>query len=755
MLSFATFKKRSIAPLLALLFTQVFAAPALANVLYPADKLMADQARFDATSHKLAIDDLLLPSPLLLTFSRHSALDEIHVGYERRGKSLASSFARLADGTRFIWIDACSILTAFLDAETNSAGEICAIYGLRGHVVSQFDLTASGGTFRFQELFEGAKPAGDPEQDQKVYFQQVLQGDIPVVATTAQDTIPTDFPGLTITSAGFGRGESRVRTLTHASLETGIDLTLDAGLNLVGIHGDGTAHLIDNLFNCDPDFDVSQHQPWNEMLKETSVPYAFYGVIAHDTGFCGAGVEDLKAIYDNLPLPSIQNIDFRKPYIGLFKDDQSLGEFSNSVSNRTQIYVSGTIDIAGDLSAATETPAISTIKATARAPIAPGIPVVTAPTVTTAPVQAREFHALSDIAPQDLAAGCSFASSKGSAERAPLSRDWSFGQALAPLFKASSGFWNIEAEGAWFGAPRGDLRFDLKTESTGPLALRVQGATYQGRAHKIWSAYDADGTYIGQTVQGEFVVDLPLLHGTTSNAGQLPILIRTDDYSCPKADGFGEDTRALSIYIKGMQIVDASSDQPVVLPVAPQVERQETQPAAPSVSHQIPANTSPEATCDAYENAPPIAPRISPLWIGENLRLSEALDDGLLALGDGWWPQTRGGYRLGSVNAAMHLRLPDIQEPLSLILTTRDATTFGLNGLRWNTTTIAPILINDRTAVQFDVSSLPRGQMLTLELLTDQMHMTCATTRDGLQFQSGPMISSVWLRQASADVSTE
>ena len=86
MLSFATFKKRSIAPLLALLFTQVFAAPALANVLYPADKLMADQARFDATSHKLAIDDLLLPSPLLLTFSRHSALDEIHVGYERRGE---------------------------------------------------------------------------------------------------------------------------------------------------------------------------------------------------------------------------------------------------------------------------------------------------------------------------------------------------------------------------------------------------------------------------------------------------------------------------------------------------------------------------------------------------------------------------------------------------------------------------------------------------------------------------------------------
>jgi hypothetical protein len=462
--------------------------------------------------------------------------------------------------------------------------------------------------------------------------------------------------------------------------------------------------------------------------------------MAHDSGFCGDPGQAFGATLADLPLSQASLTGFRQPYVGVFTQDGAIHEATNAGFGKLRVYLP-----AGD-----ETPHMGKVDDRfafnpAMVPVvqddpepAPVIVAAVAPEPVPAPVEKPAPVADVLVAPTlaILPAQCAFATES----RSDLPRQIKVGETISgegfqTFLAQSAGFWSVESNGVWIGNSEGHITFAVEGDVPAQgLALRVQGATFNGQDVRLAITTEDGLMRNPQTVAGDFVVDLPLNPIVSDNV-RAGFAVEQDVWGCPAADGQSLDQRALATFIKAVQLVPANPALRTVVAQAPTQKVVAAVPAAvvaaPTAEVQVVVAPAPEAVEPVAAPAPEIAVapepetadpastsvRMKPFPIEIETPLHRAIDQGQARLDDGWKMQTLGGYETAGPKASVWLRLPNSAEDLFMILESGDDAPLVDLTLSWQDLTITAAPGETIGQARYDLRELPRNLdiLLTLE----------------------------------------
>ena len=572
-------------------------ATALADIYLPLPDPGDGGLIFDPETQVTTVAGQDLPAPLLLRFDDQFYPVDAHVGDAGGRAPLSADLADFAEGETYLWVDQCDILSEIALGDVTADQGMCAAFGARGVSPMFLDLRDLEIDVFPEDLSVFYDDLPDEPEGQGLAELGAKLGDTPIVL----DTLPLsdDFPGLSILSAAHDSGPSRIRTVTRDDLASGVDLQLSNGLNLVGFSANGSARILDQAFNCDPNYEGDGQVSWADTIDQAGPDTAFFALVVQDSGFCGDSLATMAPLLQDLPLPQLQNLAFRKPYVGIFDAGETYGEFTNDAFSRTQILISGentaqveeksipaaeplveeafalkpsidesssgSSDGQGSGSGARSSGAGSGAGA-GQAGSGKAATGARDNTRADRETDRREDPFLRDDLPTpDLEnSTCGFADTRvGVAQTTPIAADriYSEGALIQALFPGG-GFWNFELAGVWFGAPQGSLNAQVDDEDV-PLSIVLEGVTFDGRPFEISAPATSGDTPQTHTIEGSFKVkfDVPKRY---IRAGQLsmPFTTTSEDWTCPAAmDEEMVDTRVLAFFLYSMEVEERPEDE--------------------------------------------------------------------------------------------------------------------------------------------------------------------------------------------------
>ena len=719
-------------------------SPLFASVYIPSNNPDLPRISIDMQSKKVAFENWLLAFPALILVSQNTTFAGVHIHAEDEIQSLTTAFEQLEQGQRYIWIDECNRL-AFLTplAPANKGHEICILYGQRGMSPKWLPISQNKVTLDFQELFENVSFAKDDQQNNQLRALRTAVGDIPF----ALQNMATDAPlqrNVLMIAAGHKNGTSRLRTQTWADLSSGNDLILKNGLNLIGFRADGSAQILASVFNCDPQVQIANQKPWQSVINDTPQSFALYAVVAHDSGFCGQNAAILSPVYKDLPLQDIEKLGFRQPYIGLFSGKNVIAEYSNTTFGRISLLLRGQKGANADWLDAQD-PLVGDIFAVDTGIRQPKIARDPAPRITNALLDGINFN---------TGTPCIFApSSPNRASSQAISHLKKYvGASLFDMVEGSSGFWNVEDQGVWFGAPQGAISFALQGKDTQKITLRLDGSTYQGREMILALPAGENTPAVERVIAGNFTLDLEIdtrfiQNGTVS----YPIKLLSDNWTCPTFEATANDSRILGFFVTAMQVLPTTQNVYSPTFTTPNITvEQLTETVLPGpITFQTPPPL-PAAVCSNAPELYAITPRHNAYQIEKALPVYQAIEEGMLSFFGAWWPQAGKGYRMGAKRASFSLRLPSTDENIYMVLSGQNLSNNNAPDMQWRDITLPKQQITQANAIAFDLSELPRNFDIDLNLIAAPISIKCLTLADKTQIKAGPLIKTIKImRQGS------
>lgn len=686
-----------------------------AAVSLPVQTVTLDEVDIDLSENKAKIGAWVLPLPMLLEVSSDGDVTQAHISAEDEFTGLAQVLADLPAGQGIAWIDQCDLFQAFgIGILMPGESELCILMGATGGNGSLIPYRTSSDLT--QTALQNAASATTGLIEPLVLAEmQIRMGDKPFVPTRQPSEI--GLPVL-MTSAGLGHGPSQLRRLTNHEFESGLDLSLAPGLSLIGFSATGAPRLLDHVFNCDPTQNIANKTPWAQIVSNASSDILSFAVVAHDSAFCGPNITPIAGIVGGLPLPELRNLGFRQPYIGVFDHQQTYFEHSNAEFGKLRVFLTGS-----DFRADVPTVLTQDEIATAFAVGAPSVVTSVQPVAVVQDAVAAQLISCI-LAPQSAP--------KTLAPLPPVNQEMR-GSALSQLLAGASGFWDLEENGVWFGAPNGQIAFDLPQSHSQPTHLRLTGTTFRNAALKIGLSNDGTGVAAPQLAQGNFSIELPIpLQASADSTIRAKIDVENADWSCPANGSDSLDTRSLAFFLSSASFVDLPQES--ALPVA-----QQQLPPAPAKFSACPI--TPIQTSTPLRDFP----------LDAEIALHDAVHQGLLVLGHGWSAQQRGGYRAQSQQNALAIRLPSTNEPL--VLTLRDASgATEVLDLVWDDAVIREFQTTNPNSVAMDLTSLPRNLDITLSVRNAQSN-SCGHVENAPLTQA-PLITSVMLTRQRTPTQT-
>lgn len=461
----------------------------------------------DLEAKILEIGSSAFKFPALVLVDTEGRVQHVIIADPAAEKSLAAHVLSLPDDQPFLWLDACDILAPL--ARAAAEGALCVLSGeLSAENMTVAALPVSGFVPRERVLTTATVglPAVLANRQDALRDLLVDQGFAP--QDLALGRAAYRGRDLIIRSVAAGHGASLVRLLTTDSLDSGMDVVLGRGINLVAIDAEGAPKLLANVDSCQP---KNAPPPLKAVIEAATDALAF-AIVAHDSAVCDAGPGALRAALAGLDLPVAQSIGFRQPYVALITQGGTPREFVDDGQSR--LYLRLRPDGEGSAPAK---PARAKLR--------------TAPTSVCVDPPAHLYPATS----------------------APMSLGVAYSLATAPaeLAGVGQGWWDIEPFGRWIGADRADLRLRLPPDDD--LRLTIIGLPYRkaGLPFEVWAGDRKLGVAV--LTEGK-PAEIPLSGLAGGSEVELVLVFADSPLLCPALLNLSPDARRLIAMVQSIEV---------------------------------------------------------------------------------------------------------------------------------------------------------------------------------------------------------
>lgn len=680
------------------IYRRLWAYPDISDGLYV--NLEGNKAQFGHSAFRM---------PVLLEFNESNVITKAALGENGAQKTLTEALIDLPEGSRYMWVDSCNSL-GLLDATQDASRlpDICAMTGERGK-------GAALRSFARSEFIDSAQlaemlsvgPVDGGDADALTLIGQT-RGDLPL--TMGLPGLSTGDKGVLLQSSSFGSGASLVRRQTTDNLRSGEDWALRRGINLIGFYPDGRTEELDRLDQCASDFDASTHGNWRDQIQQSRGQFIAHAIIVHDTAFCGSSFDVVASPLEGLDLPELRASTMREAYVAVVPESGAPVEFPNRVLPRVRLFLDPRVD------GVKPTLALSAMSSRSEPTTAP------TPAPTPAPVAAEPSAtgAAAPVATEPVALAvpaegtACFVPENGTSSqptRALQIGETSAGAAMVGPVGFAAGWWGQEPSGRWTGLRVAEFAVILPETATG-LALQFELASPLAQSLTL--------SFNGEELASEDISGAALF---SAEVGSLPrgvpvsliLTTRGPDLTCPAARGASTDARQMAFMLRSLSLSETDT------PVVPVLSSAQAAAKAPS-----------DAPCQAVSGLEPTLTARSELPMERAIPVADAIADGAIGLGEGWWTPEPFGVWMGSNKARLQIMLPEASGPLSLRISTA---AFGADSVgavltfdgqeltRQNTGVLSPI--------SADVTELPRGEVLNLTLTISGQELGCPALNDG------------------------
>lgn len=664
-------------------YDQLWAYPDITDGLYT--NLEKGEVQFGANAYGL---------PALLTFDEEFGVTQATLGDNRAEETLTEAVIDLEAQSRLLWFDDCRALEVLSPERVKlKNADLCVAHGKRGMGLEVEALDRSG--FKStEELMALLNPEGD---EFLASFEQarleeigVNRGELPF--NLSFQGLETGDKGVLIQSSAFGAGPSFIRRQTTTSLNAGEDWAQKRGITLTGLSSNGRVEVISNIDQCAKGFDLAAVENWKALIEGTRTDFVAHLVTVHDTAFCGNAKSIFEGPLADLPLKELKTSEMRQAYIGVIDNRGRIFEFPNRDFPKLRVFLD---PVEGSL------PEFATLDVTPTAVEAspePQLqqPVVAPKVLAVATADGCKSPVIQAAVPVSsvLNAGQSYA-----------------GSALASAMSFGEGWWPAENAGRWAGAANSQVELilpDTDTQQDVDFVLAMFGKDER----------QIDVSYNGRNLASHgFKGQKRITVDVTSLPKNTPItldLVTTGDPSCPAVIGTGSDPRRLNFFMKSVSLKTGAAVQaeaPVQAVAAQPILASAPVQASTCVAPKTLAFDDTAKTEMTFAGATPISD------------LDEAQR---IAFGSGWWPAEKYGRWVGGSSAEIELILPETKSNLRLeIATAAYSKRYANVGVRFDGKMISNVSTGLGLPLTADVSALPRGKPLQIELVMLDQDASC------------------------------
>ena len=548
--------------------------------------------------------------PALMQLDSEGGVLQVTIADSLAGRSLAADALDLPGEQSLLWLDACATLAPL--ANIALEGELCLLSGsLDAQNLSVMPLPAS--VLVPRDAIVTPTDAGPPailaSRQQMLRGLLVNQGFAPREVALGV----TGYRGgdIVIQSASADHGASLVRLLTIDSLDSGMDVVLSRGINLVAIDAEGSPTLLAYVDSCES---KKAPSPFKIAMEAATGAVAF-AIVAHDSAVCDMGPGALQAVLAGLDLPGSLSIGWRQPYAALIVRGAAPREFLSDGQDRIYLRLRTKGGEASPGKPASAQPGAASLAAPPSAASAPSAAACIAPPPSTydSPASAR------------------------------MSLDIAYFLATSPAELAGirHGWWDVEPFGRWIGANRAELSLHLPPGDG--LRLAITGVPFRQPElpFEVW----AGGRKLGATTLTEGRSAEILLAGLAGDTDVKFELVFSDlPLICPAALNIARDARLLVALIQSIEVLGTPPNgaaQDTALPSESLQANAKAGEAGPCLPPPISAVTSPKEALALDE----------PNWVGAR--------PAAFGFGAGWWPQEPFGRWIGASDAEFTVILPD------------------------------------------------------------------------------------------------
>ena len=94
--------------------------------------------------------------------------------------------------------------------------------------------------------------------------------------------------------------------------------------------------MLDVIDLCDPNYTTDGTTPWADVIS-ASKDTTLHAILVHDSATCGSDIAPAKDMLAGLNLPKLENVGFRRSYIGLLPNGYPPREYLPMIGNRIHL----------------------------------------------------------------------------------------------------------------------------------------------------------------------------------------------------------------------------------------------------------------------------------------------------------------------------------------------------------------------------------------------------------------------------------
>ena len=291
----------------------------------------------DIAARKLQLGDRAVSFPVLFTLNEDLGVSEANFDFYD-GYPLPEKAGNLWYYERFFWVDSCENIRTIALVTPEGAEAFCMAEGILGGE----EIKVAPVTNNEEISFAGIKAFFDTQTiDEERYNARLADiaqfaafGVSGAYGARLDDTLIGKY--VISSKGGYLLGDSVVR-----NVDTGDEVTLERGLSLIGVTGDGLPEILAYADTCAYETPVEDLPPldtnFEAVIEDHADAYGAFLIVLHDSALCGR--YEISPLFDGAELERWQEIGPRSSYIALMSGSGDIREYVGDRETATTLAV--------------------------------------------------------------------------------------------------------------------------------------------------------------------------------------------------------------------------------------------------------------------------------------------------------------------------------------------------------------------------------------------------------------------------------
>jgi glycerophosphoryl diester phosphodiesterase len=283
--------------------------------------------RMDGASERLVLGRQTIGYPVLISLDADMQITALRFEFFA-DNPLHTQIEWLSHDEQFIWIDQCDLTAQLVGIGDGDPLSYCAALGALGSSELHHVEISDGEALPYPVIEGALTGQSGTEQstaDRRLALVKVLKrvGPEDVLTHRGQEALLGHY---LIRSAGFGTGTSHVTNML-----TDAEVVLARGITVVGMNERDTPVKLFHQDTCgwsEAIVEVPNFYPSiQKTLEGFTANFSSFAIVVDDSAVCSSPV-DMRALFAGTPFQEWDQIDYRRPFIGLVMEDGSFEEFT-------------------------------------------------------------------------------------------------------------------------------------------------------------------------------------------------------------------------------------------------------------------------------------------------------------------------------------------------------------------------------------------------------------------------------------------